>query len=405
MSRRSRDLYEFDDSLFALNGNVLFANFHAARVFAQKMNDRRDLVRFPERVVRAGQINAMGLIDEIVHYVAQLFREQKNPTLLADALGWIEGRMGRDAVDRALREFVDEFPPVAVYREGTDPAAYLAGESEGVPNRQIALEEMLLLWLANLNPAFHPYLELFDDSRLEKATAYRGFMEALYEFFDTQPTFGPEEQNLVDMLRSPALAHPHSLTDQLEYIRRRWGSILGKYLYRLLSSLDLIREEQKLAFLGPGPAQVYEYGGLELELEAFSPDRDWMPRVVMIAKNAYVWLDQLSRQFQRPITTLDQVPDEELDRLARAGFTALWLIGLWERSQASRRIKQMCGNPEAVASAYSLLGYEIAGDLGGWEAFHNLKERSWRRGIRMAGDMVPNHMGIDSHWVMEHPDW
>ena len=23
----------------------------------------------------------------------------------------------------------------------------------------------------------------------------------------------------------------------------------------------------------------------------------------------------------------------------------------------------------------------------------------------MAGDMVPNHMGIDSPWVIEHPDW
>ncbi len=31
------------------------------------------------------------------------------------------------------------------------------------------------------------------------------------------------------MLRSPAAAHPHSLTDQLEYIRRRWGHLLGDY--------------------------------------------------------------------------------------------------------------------------------------------------------------------------------
>ncbi len=26
-------------------------------------------------------------------------------------------------------------------------------------------------------------------------------------------------------------------------------------------------------------------------------------------------------------------------------------------------------------------------------------------GLRMASDMVPNHMGIDSDWVIEHPDW
>ena len=86
-------------------------------------------------------------------------------------------------------------------------------------------------------------------------------------------------------------------------------------------------------------------------------------------------------------------------------FTGLWLIGLWERSPASKRIKQLRGNPEAVASAYSLFSYDIAADLGGEEAYRNLRERAWARGIRLASDMVPNHMGIDSRWVIEHPDW
>jgi glycosidase len=58
-----------------------------------------------------------------------------------------------------------------------------------------------------------------------------------------------------------------------------------------------------------------------------------------------------------------------------------------------------------VASAYSLFDYQIASDLGGEEAFQNLKDRAWRRGIRMASDMVPNHVGIDSRWVIEHPEW
>ena len=58
-----------------------------------------------------------------------------------------------------------------------------------------------------------------------------------------------------------------------------------------------------------------------------------------------------------------------------------------------------------MASAYSLYDYDIAADLGGEAAFQNLKDRAWRRGIRLASDMVPNHMGIDSRWVIEHPDW
>ena len=86
-------------------------------------------------------------------------------------------------------------------------------------------------------------------------------------------------------------------------------------------------------------------------------------------------------------------------------MTGLWLIGLWERSRASEKIKRWRGNADAVASAYSLDDYRIADDLGGEAAYATLRDRAWARGIRLASDMVPNHMGIDSRWVVEHPDW
>ena len=130
-----------------------------------------------------------------------------------------------------------------------------------------------------------------------------------------------------------------------------------------------------------------------------------MPRVVLMAKSTYVWLDQLSRVYGRDIRTLDGIPDEELDTLARWGVTGLWLIGLWERSKASEKIKRLRGQADAVASAYSLDDYRIAGDLGGEEAYQNLRDRAWTRGIRLSSDMVPNHMGIDSRWVIDHPEW
>ena len=116
------------------------------------------------------------------------------------------------------------------------------------------------------------------------------------------------------------------------------------------------------------------------EAEAFSGDSDWMPRVVLMAKSTYVWLDQLSRRYGRDLRTLDAIPDEELDTLASWGVTSLWLIGLWQRSVASERIKRMRGNPDAVASAYSLDDYRIADDLGGEAAYANLRDRAWARG-------------------------
>jgi len=154
ISRQARDRYQFDEALFALSGNVILANFYAARLFAQKMNDRRDLIRFPEGAVKAGQINAMGLIDEILHYVVGLYRQQQNPQAMEQAMAWLVGKLGQEAVDVALLRFVDEFPPLAVYRQEVDAETYLEGETAGLPHRQIALEEMVMLWLANVNPAF-----------------------------------------------------------------------------------------------------------------------------------------------------------------------------------------------------------------------------------------------------------
>jgi glycosidase len=413
ISRLARGRYGIDESLFALRGGVVVANFHAARVLAQRLNARRDLARFPETAVRAGQINALGLIDEVLHLVLEKYRRERSPRSLANALAALTSEHGAAAVDATLLRFVDEFPPLAVHRGEIEPRRYLEGETGGVPNREVLLEELLMLHLANANPASAPLAELFDDGPLRRDTAYVRLAAGLRAHFDSEPFFGPAHQNLVDMLRAPAVAVPHSLAGQLEYIREHWGFLLGELVYRLLAGLDMIAEEEKPVVGGPGAggapppghAPVLEFGGLAAEPERFSPDREWMPRLVLIAKNAYVWLDQLSRRYGRTLSRLDEIPDEELDTLARWGFSGLWLIGVWERSRASQRIKQLCGNPEAVASAYSLADYRIADDLGGEAAYQALRERAWRRGIRMATDMVPNHMGIDSRWVVEHPNW
>ena len=404
ISRESRDKYQFNETLFSQHGDVIFSDYHTVRRFVQQMNDRRNLAEYPERAVNSGDINGMGLIHEIFHYMIYLYREEKNSRIMDEAYEYLTEELGEDRVQRTLEIFTDQFPPVEVYRRELSPEEYLTRSSgDGKPAHRM-LEELILLWLSNTNPAFGDYLELFDDTTLEKATVYPEIAETLQEFFDDQPFFGPEYQNLLDMLRSPAEKVPHSIPGQLDWIREHWGSMLGKHFYRLLRGLDLLREEQKLRFHGAGPSQPYEFGG-DGEYERFSKDQDWMPRVVLLAKNVYVWLHQLSKRYQREIHRLDQIPDEELDTLAERGFTGLWLIGLWERSEASKRIKQMCGNPEAVASAYSLYDYVIADELGGQEAYENLRNRARSSGIRLSGDMVPNHVGIDGKWVTEHPDW
>ena len=424
VSREARDRYEFGQMLFSFSGNVVFANLGASREFAYRMNERRGAEKDPSLTINPGALYAMGLIDEMSHALVEYYRKRLDPTVMADALQWFDDRIGGAELDKTILSFVEQFPTTDVYRKEMTPAEWLAGSTDGVAHRAVAFEELMLLWLANANPAFKPFSELFTDQSLAAVTRYQQITLGLRDFFATRPPLGPKKMNLIDMLRAPALASPHSLSDQIAYIAEHWADLIGEQLNRLLLALDVLKEEDIAIWMRFNPSdaavgrrvnlpwssedkrgEVPSYSGSEKEEERFSPDQEWMPTTVLIAKSTYVWLEQLSRQYGRHIHRLDQIPDEELRRLAGHGINSLWLIGVWERSSASQTIKQLCGNHDAVASAYSLYGYNIAHDLGGEPAYGVLRDRSFAHGIRLASDMVPNHMGIDSSWVVEHPEW
>ncbi len=403
VSRKARQKYQFDETIFALNGNVVLADFSAARRFAERMT----LVRgYP---VPASHINAMGLIDEILHLLVRDY-EKRNPGAMQRAL-----QTARENSDSSLLRFTEEFPPLPVYRGELLPGDYLQRDTGGRPNRVSTLEEMLILHITNQNPAVQPYKELFDEEALKQNSSYEQTVRTLRNFFQNQMPFSinmetGKGESLIDVLLAPSLHSPTSLMGQLEYLLERWRNVLGEsFVSRILRGIDFVQEE-RIRHTGPGggngSAPVLTFTGHDYtEYERFSQDKDWMPRLVLIAKNSYVWLDQLSRKYQRAINRLNEIPDEELELLKQRGITGLWLIGLWERSSASKKIKQMMGSQDAVASAYSLMDYQIASDLGGWEALQDLRWRAWQRGVRLSADMVPNHMGIDSNWVVEHPDW
>jgi len=397
-----RHEYGLNDSLFSLTGNVVFADLKQCRELANKFNLKQDPAH-PERFIKAGHLYAMGLIDEILHYVVALYREEVQGDVFETALDRLNNNLGEGKTNGLLNEFSKQFPPRPVYKGEKNIEQYLKSKEDGESCRALSIEETTLLSLANLNPAFKPFKFLFDDKKLSAKTSYPDAIEEIKAHLKEMPVFGPDGMNLWDFLRSPAIQCPDSLFGQLDYMRRHWGLLISKFMARLLMSLDVINEENKPSFFGPGPSEVLSFAGLD-EYEKYSPDQDWMPKTVLIAKSTLVWLFQLSQKYKREITRLDQIPDEEIDELARRGFTGLWLIGTWERSQASKTIKQWTGNPEAAASAYSLYDYDVAGELGGWGSLTNLRERCMRRGIRLGSDMVPNHTGIDSKWMVEHPD-
>ena len=393
VGRTSRRSLGIGKTEIADDGSLRIDDLAAVRRLAARLNASGEAPS-----ASAGEIVALGLLHEVAHVLIDRYEAEVRPGAVAAALAGVDTTVGKRTVDRVLRRLGTEFGPE--------------------PDRAEALESLLLLALAGENPAADPIRPLADPGPVASVTGYPEVVSAidlqLGESDEGQQGFGPAGESLIEMLRAPARHAPSSLAAQLRYIRDRWSGLLpGDLVDRLVGGEDLLAEETRGLHLrfggggaggGGGRGEPPSFAGADVEAERFSKDRDWMPQLVLLAKSTYVWLDQLSRRHGRGIRTLDAIPDEELAAIAARGITGLWLIGLWQRSRASEKIKRWRGNADAVASAYSLDDYRIADDLGGEVALADLRARAWAHGVRLASDMVPNHMGIDSRWVIEHPE-
>jgi glycosidase len=134
--------------------------------------------------------------------------------------------------------------------------------------------------------------------------------------------------------------------------------------------------------------------------------------------NTRVWLRALSDRLGRA-ATLDDVPDDELDRLADLGFDWVWLLSVWQTGVAGRRISRAIPqwlaefhealpdlrDEDIVGSGFATTGYTVHSALGGDAALARLRARLAARGLRLMLDFVPNHVGLDHPWVEEHPEY
>jgi hypothetical protein len=134
--------------------------------------------------------------------------------------------------------------------------------------------------------------------------------------------------------------------------------------------------------------------------------------------NTRVWLTERSRALGRP-ATLDDIPDDELDRLAEQGFDWIWLLSVWRTGRAAQAISR--ANPEwrhefqetlpdlreadIAGSGFAITGYTVHADLGGDAALARIRQRLRDRGLRLMLDFVPNHTAPDHPWVEEHAEY
>jgi SAM-dependent methyltransferase len=134
--------------------------------------------------------------------------------------------------------------------------------------------------------------------------------------------------------------------------------------------------------------------------------------------NTRVWLSEIGRRLGRR-ATLDDVPDDELDRISALGFDWVWFLGVWNTGAVGRRVSREnpqwqvefrqilpdLSDDDICGSCFAITGYAVHPALGGGAAMRRLRDRVHARGLRLMLDFVPNHMAPDHPWTHEHPDW
>jgi glycosidase len=134
--------------------------------------------------------------------------------------------------------------------------------------------------------------------------------------------------------------------------------------------------------------------------------------------NTRVWLTELSEKLGR-IATFDDIPDQELDKLAAMGFDWIWFLSVWQTGKEGQRIsRQNAGwrkefeetlsdlkEEDIAGSGFAITRYAVSRQIGGDAALERLHKRLQKRGMKLMLDFVPNHTGMDHDWVRNNPDF
>jgi hypothetical protein len=134
--------------------------------------------------------------------------------------------------------------------------------------------------------------------------------------------------------------------------------------------------------------------------------------------NTWAWLEQLSERLGRRIALAD-VPDGDWAAVARMGFDAIWLMGVWQRSPESRRIAleepvnfaaydaALPGwKPgDIIGSPYAVAQYVPDPRIGTWESLDGVREKLRGLGMALFLDFVGNHTALDHPWTSKHPEY
>ncbi len=133
--------------------------------------------------------------------------------------------------------------------------------------------------------------------------------------------------------------------------------------------------------------------------------------------NTRIFLSRLTEKYGQRVT-LASIPDEEWKSLAEPGFDLIWLMGVWQRSPATRlsalqnpglRQEYNLALPgwteeDVSGSPYAVYSYHVDPAIGTDDDLAALKTRLNRLGTGLILDFVPNHLALDHPWTQTHPE-
>ncbi len=373
-----KEKYNFKDKFLTAPENVSVRN--DLKIFIDNFNKKMA----ENQKISFGEYSAVTLIFQLQKKIIKRYFNQNKKDLFAEFRIFFESNYGGFKMQSIVTKYLTKY--------------YHKDEENIFP-------DLICIFLGNKNPAFLKYHFIFS-KEIFSEKEYEALSEAIVNFFKTKSNIGNSSDDLISYLLKPSEKYPYSILEQLKFIKDFWANYIDFEMSEIFLSIDTISEENTPHFAGPGPIEIYEFDEEDLiEEENFTYDKSWMPNLILLAKNTFVWLHQLSIKYEKNISRLDEIPEEELAELSKNGFTGIWLIGLWQRSKISKKIKELNGDKDAIASAYSLYDYQISENLGGDYSYDILKEKAEKYRLRIGCDMVPNHTGLDSKLISEHPDW
>ncbi len=117
ISKAARYKYDFDQSLFSITGDLIIANFSQSRLLSDKINRIRKSDGLVDQLVTPGELNAVGLLHEVFHFLIRKYEQDENPGVFKRANTFLKEDIGEKDLSNILLSFVNEFPPLSVFKK------------------------------------------------------------------------------------------------------------------------------------------------------------------------------------------------------------------------------------------------------------------------------------------------